>query len=123
MSFLVNGSPPPFEAMPTWPGPVLNFPSWQVRTLDGRPARAIGFPELRLQREAITPCGLRWWLRLFSGSAAYTWVEIQAFHPYQQAWVSTSGYLWRPTWGEETLGGCILTDFEARYIATCFSGF
>lgn len=119
--FFVNGSSPIPEAMPDWEGPpVLRFPTWSQRALDGRPVLAVGWPTILLRRAWISSCGLRWWLQLFEGSAPYARVELTAFDPISACWTTASGVLWRPSWERSATASALVSRFEMRFIATCF---
>ena len=117
MTFRINGQEPPRNAYPTiTEPPVLLEPRPTKMRAVAIPARVLPRYEMRVGRDWIDQDGINWWMQFFSSaSQLYTQVEVSFFHPELDTWVSGSAYMWRPTFGQETMAACKFRDFSVQF--------
>jgi len=117
MTFMINGSIPIHDAYPTvQEPPVFLEPGPTKVRATVIPTRVLPKYEMRVGRPWINQNGINWWMQFFSSpSQLYVQVTIDFFHPELNAWVSGSAYMWRPTFGSETMAACKFSDFSVQF--------
>lgn len=117
MTLRINGASPIHDAYPDVQGPpVLVEPRPEAMRSPAIPAKVSPAYEMRVGRNWISQEGLNWWMSFFaSPSQLYTSVSVTFFHPEENAWVSGSAYMWRPSLGQETFGTCNFANFSVLF--------